>query len=254
MNICRTSAFLAVALTAGAIAQEKPKIDATLDVDISSKYVWRGVNFVNDWVLQPSVAFSSSGFKFSVWGNMELTGWNSGVYPKSPKNRFTEFDTSLEYRGAHGKGDWWLGYVDYQFPGTGAARFQEWYGGVSLDQSWGAPALTVYKGANANVGTYLTLGVTRSVKTGLTGKMSTCDLCALIGYGDKKGNNFLYGSNKAGFTDLNLSATTSFEIGKGWTFTPSVNYSTLLEKSLRAGLPRRSNIWLNFGFTRNFAF
>ncbi|MEQ1934711.1 MAG: hypothetical protein ABL962_12690, partial [Fimbriimonadaceae bacterium] len=191
---------------------------------------------------------------FTFWGNMELTRWNSGNYPRSPKNRFTEFDSSLEYNGTYGGGDWWVGYIDYQFPGTGAQRFQEWYGGISSSKHWGTPTLNIYKGANAGMGTYLTLGVTHQTQMSGIGKASTWDLGAQIGYGDKKSNNFYYGSNKAGFADLSLSAATSFGIGKDWTFTPSVNYSTLLEKSLNAGLPRRSNLWLNFGFKRKFAF
>ena len=60
--------------------------------DVFSKYIWRGQNVVDDWVLQPGASVGYKGLTGSVWDNMDLTGeaWAMTV-------SFTEIDLALDY-------------------------------------------------------------------------------------------------------------------------------------------------------------
>ena len=232
-------------------AQEAKKIETNLTLDFASKYVWHGLNLVNDSVFQPGISFSSCGFTFSLWGSMELTNWNAPNYTRAPKGRFAEIDTTIQYDGTHGKMGWNVGIVEYQYPGTGFERYAEWFAGVSFGEAWGAPSLTVYTGSNDRSGTYATLGLSHALPVQL-GTTESIDLGVELTYGDAHCNRFLYGSDRSTFTDLLLTAGVEFDLGRGWTLTPSINYSTLLHPDLLRGAPRRSNVWAAFSFGYKF--
>jgi hypothetical protein len=239
-NLFRAATILLVCASTAAHAQQQERISTTITLDLASKYVWHGVNLVNDWVVQPGVSFSSRGLTLSLWGSMEATAWNRPNYPRNPCGRFTDLEESLEY----GKDNWKVGINDVHCPGTGAARYREWYAGLSAEQMWGAPELTVYTSGSSRTGTYAVLGLSHSL--GREGK--SLDLGAEITYGDKPFNDYLYGRPRAGFSDLHLSAGTALSLSKGWSLTPSLHYSRILKGSRSPGEPRQTNAWLSLGF------
>lgn len=64
---------------------------------LSSKYVSRGVNTVNNWVFQKDTRLQLGNFTASLWGNMELTNHNGSQYVRNkPAGTFTEWDVTLE--------------------------------------------------------------------------------------------------------------------------------------------------------------
>jgi hypothetical protein len=146
---------------------------------------------------------------------------------------------------------WNVGIVEYQYPGTGFERYREWFAGVSFDEAWGAPYMTVYTGNNATTGSYATVGLSHSLPVHF-GKTEAIDLGVELTYGDARCNRFLYGWDGSTFTDILLSAGAEFDLGRGWTLTPTLNYSTLLHSKLLAGAPRRSNVWAAFSFGFKF--
>lgn len=231
-----------------ASAQETPKIQTELNVLLANKYVWRGVNYVNDWVLQPDVTFSASGFSLGFWGNLELTNWNAPNYTRKPAGRLTEIDTTVAYGQDFSLGSWQVGYVDYQFPGTGFRRFGEWFVGASFDDQRFSPSVTIYRGDKSGMGTYVEVGASHE----FTGMGQSVKLDGYLGYGDKKSNGFFYGNSKSALTHVQFDVSTSFSAGKGWSLTPSISYSTLLEKNHLAGQPRRSNVTLGLAVSRSF--
>lgn len=240
-------ALTAVFLSSFAFAQEAPKIQTSLDVTLLNKYVWRGVNYVNDFVLQPNVAFSMQGFTLSFWGNLELTNWNAPNYPRNPAGRLTEIDATLEYGQAFSMGAWKVGYIDYQFPGTGSGRYGELYAGAELESAF-SPSITIYKGTKSGMGTYVELGGSHEFE----GAGQALTLAGVLGYGDKKSNSFFYGNAKNAFTHVQLDLSTAFKAGHGWSLTPSISYSTLLERNHLGGQPRRSNLSLGLTMSRSF--
>jgi len=241
-------AFLAALVPVYVVAQDAPKIDTSFDLTLANKYVWRGINLSNDWVLQPNVTLSSHGFSLGFWGNMELTNWNAPNYVRRPAGKFTEFDTTLAYGQSFGSGDWSVGYTDYQYPGTGIARYGEWFASATFGEVNFTPTVSIYKGDKSNMGTYLELGGTHE----FTGAGQSLTLDGFLGYGDKRSNSFYYGNNKNAFTHIQLDLSTSFEVGQGWALQPKVSYSTLLERNHLAGQPRRSNVSLGLTLSRAF--
>ncbi len=235
----------------GAMAGSDSRYKFEISQDVASKYVWRGINLVNDWVYQPSLSVEAYGFKLSVWGSCELTGWNAPNFDQNPARRFTEIDSTLQYSGTLGDAGWTVGVIDYQFAGTGAVRYQEWFGDVAFDGVWGSPTVTVYKGNNGYSGTYATLGLSRPVPARL-GRAREIEVGAELSYGDAECNRFLYNDDGAGLTDLHLHASAELGLGRGWTLSPSLHYSNLLRQGLLQGEARRSNVWVVVYFGLKF--
>lgn len=210
---------------------------------LSSKYVSRGVNTVNNWVLQKSISIPFANFTASVWGNMELTNHNSSVYIRTkPAGTFTEWNLTLEYATRWRSLLAALGWIDYQYPGTGWPRTREVYLSLSMDGAL-SPNITVYHDTEVVRGTY----VTASVEVPITERAS---LSTQVGYGCAAFNNSYYGHPTGTWVDLTLGLSTAIDAGTGWQIKPAVWYSTLLDRRLLADQPNRQNVWFGIEFTR----
>lgn len=102
--------------------------------------------------------------------------------------------------------------------------------------------MTLWTGNNSYSGTYATVGISRS--TQLT-RLSEIEINAELSFGDARSNGFYFGSAIPGFTDLHLTASTSVALGDRLSLTPALHYSTLLDRGLLAGQPRRTNLWMS---------
>ena len=73
--------ILLMVLTSGtAMAIDNENVSLDISTDLASKYIWRGQNVNDEFVLQPYLGFSAYGFSGSVWANMDLTnGSQTGV-------------------------------------------------------------------------------------------------------------------------------------------------------------------------------
>lgn len=228
-------------------AQERPRLETSLNVDVVSKYVWRGIPYVNDWAIQPSVEFAWGGWTLGFWGNHEPTDWNRGTYPTNPRGRFTEFDTSLEYAGSCREGSWRAGLVDYAFPGTGWAAYREWWFAFGRETAAGTVELELTSQLGSRTGTSLRLVFSRAIPFG---NAPSLDIEAEMAYGDARSNAFLYGAPKSGLSFAGVHVGTTRELGEGWSLTPSLHFTTLLDRAMLAGQPRRTNLWLGVGVAR----
>lgn len=210
---------------------------------LSSKYVSRGANTVNNWVFQKSTDIQFGNLTASLWGNMELTNQNGPQYVRSkPAGTFTEWDFTTEYATSWKNLQLALGWIDYQYPGTGWERTREVYLSLSSDSTL-SPSLTVYRDVHAAKGTYITAGMELPLQEQLR-------LSAQVGYGCPKFNGYYYGCEAASWVDLTLGLSTALDVGKGWQIKPTVWYSTLLDKRLIADAPNRQNVWLSVELCR----
>jgi hypothetical protein len=64
-----------------AVKDEAAGFGVDVTIDFYSKYVWRGQNLVDDWVLQPGVSSTFGNFTLGVWGNVDMTK-KSGILLK----------------------------------------------------------------------------------------------------------------------------------------------------------------------------
>ena len=210
---------------------------------LSSKYVSRGVNTVNNWVLQKSTDIQIGNFTASLWGNMELTNHNGSQYVRSkPAGTFTEWVFTLEYATSWKSVQAALGWIDYHYPGTGWERTREMYLSLSVDSPL-SPNIAIYRDTGTAKGTYVTAGVEVPFRKQLS-------LSAQVGYGCPRFNGYYYGCEAASWVDLTLDLGTALEVGKGWQVKPTIWYSTLLDRCLLADTPNRQNVWFSVELCR----
>jgi len=221
--------------------------------DLFSKYVWRGQNLVDDWVLQPGASIGYKNLTASVWGNLDLTDENGY------EGEFSEIDLTLDYSGQVPGADilsYSLGVINYDFPVSGAGDDTwEVYWGFGLD-ILASPSVTVYHDVDEANGTYISFGVGHSFENVVELGPDTglgVDLSAGIGWGSSGYNNSYWGPDKSALNDLVLSAAFPFEVA-GFAITPSVNYVTLMSDDIRSpNAYGKNDIWFaGVGFSKEF--
>ena len=109
-------------------AEEAESVSVGVTTDLLSKYIWRGQNVVDDWVLQPSVSVGYKGLTASVWANLDLMGdWVDD-------GEISEVDYTLDYSNTFGGQDvlgYSVGMIYYDFPNTPWEATTEVYGGLT---------------------------------------------------------------------------------------------------------------------------
>lgn len=216
--------------------------------DVMSKYVWRGQDLVDDWVLQPGTYVSYKNVTASFWGNLDMTDENGY------KGEFSEIDLTLDYTAQVPGVDilsYSLGFINYDFPASSADDTWELYWGFGLDVP-ASPSVTVYHDVDEVDGTYVSFGIGHSIEN-LNDLGFGVDLGASIGWGSSNYNKVYWGPSKSELNDLVLSAAMPFEIA-GIAVTPSVNYITLMGDEIRSPNAYGNNdMWVfGIGFSKDF--
>ena len=245
-----------------ALAEDQSGIDFEVTADFFNKYIWRGQNLVDDWVLQPGFGASYGGLTASFWGDLDLTDENGS------NGEFSEIDLTLDYSGQFPGIDimgYSVGMINYDFPVAGAADdTTEVYAGLSLDVPTG-PSVTFYRDVDeANDGMYISLGVGHSFENVFELGPDTpvgVDIGATLGWGNTTYNKFYWGPAQDGSTiggemnDLVLSIGFPFEVA-GLSFTASANYVTLVGDDIRKtdtyGAGKDDNFVAGIGFSAGF--
>lgn len=227
-------------------AEDQVSVGASADV--LSKYVWRGQDLVDDWVLQPGAYISYKNFTASFWGNLDMTDENGY------QGEFSEIDLTLDYTAQVPGIDllsYSLGFINYEFPASGADDTWELYWGFGLDVP-ASPTVTVYHDVDEVDGTYVSFGVSHSIEN-LAESGLGLDLGATLGWGSSNYNKVYWGPSKSELNDLVLSAALPFEIA-GISVTPSVNYITLMGDKIRQPNAYGNNdMWVfGVGFSKDF--
>lgn len=219
-----------------------------LDASFNSKYVWRGMNLVDDPVFQPSLSLSYRGLNAYVWANQEMTDINGNP------NDVTEVDFGVEYSWAREKMSFLVGAVLYDFPNTHVTNTMELYLAVEYATVL-SPTLTIYRDVEEADGTYVALSAGHTFEEVWTPSETACmsvDLAASVAYGDANHNDFYFGHDSPGFVDATISARLSFTFSEGWSVSPSLNYSVLLDRDNRSGHHKDHNVWA--GLSVSFSF
>ena len=246
------STFTGVAICLNAFPAVSEPPTGTFDIPYLSKYVWRGLNLVDAGVLQPSLTFESKGYTFQVWTNIELT--NENFYPGfgSGEGKLTEIDISFQYNWNCGQIALSAGFIHYRFPNTGFEPTTEVFVSAGFDGVI-APTLIVYQDVDQTKGAYANFSLSHNLPTGLKigQEESELEISTGIGYCSKRNSLFYYGVNRHAAADwtLNVALPISFN---GWTLTPTISYSHLIDGEIGAFATRRSNLWFSLGASIGF--
>lgn len=210
--------------------------DATANLDVMSAYVWRGITFNDNPVLQPSIDVSKNGFGLNVWGNYDYDEYVDG----GTDNELSEVDLTLYYSFAINKLDVTVGYIEYLFPNTSAESTREVYGSLSHPLFSGlSVGMNFYYDFDEVESYYTDLGLSYEME--LMDKLSLA-LGAKIGYAGEDFAEYYSGGNDAGLHDYNLSAgltyaaTEALSIGAKLAYTDSLDDDVLVDADLANGV------------------
>ncbi len=223
-----------------------------IGVDVFGKYVWRGINYTDGMVFQPSFIASNNGLNFSLWGNIDASNVNGR------SGDLSEVDYSLEYGWTSGKLDFSTGFIYYDYPGSTDPSTGEIYASISF-KTLLSPCLKVYRDCIKADGFSGSFELSHSFEKAI--KFSEklfipLDLTAEIGFADKKWCSYYHGLQTSGITDALLTLSTTISSGK-FSLTPSINYSSILKDSIRAyrnssGKGNNDNFWIGLSFNTDF--
>lgn len=229
--------------------------DATLDVALWSKYVFRGQVYTDDPVLQPSLTLAGpSGLSFNTWLNFDLTDANS-TPDRDTRGRPTEADVTLSWTPAEGVWTPEVGVTAYLIsepPGAAGTTADAWAGLRFDPAELVEGAAAVLPAVSARVwyefldidDLYAALGADRvwELAEGLT-----LSLSASVGYGRRPYNEYFFGGDdpeapvvdRGGWNDVTVVAELAWTIGEGVTAGLMGQYTALLDDMIRAAARSR---------------
>jgi hypothetical protein len=232
------------------LASAEDKVAVGVTADVFSKYIWRGQNVVDDWVLQPGASVGYKGLTGSIWGNMDLTG--DLVDAGEP----TEVDLTIDYTNKFPGLDvlsYSVGAIYYSFLNLNAHPTAEAYGGLSLGVPL-SPSVRWFYDFDLIEGSYVQFSVGHTIeKIRKWGEDCHCDvqLGASVGYGSDGYNNGYFGVDEGGLNDLTLTAGLPICFGK-LTIKPSLGYSMMIDEDIRDATGKSDNFWGGIGAAYNF--
>jgi hypothetical protein len=225
------------------------------DVTWNSKYVWRGINFVDDPVLQPSLWLSCCNFTAGVWGSMETTDVNEMPGGDERAMKFTEVDLYLSYTKQFGPACVTAGVGDYLYPNTDYNSTAE----LSLVAAFGVPltpVLSLYRDIKEADGLYTSLGVSQAIpgvwQVSDAIAVSAPVLSASIGYGNSLHNAFYYWYADAALGDMTVNASVPISVGSSLYITPAAHYAMLLNSDIKDLFEEDTQFWGGTSLTYYF--
>ncbi len=224
--------------------------------DFFSKYVWRGQNLVDNWVFQPGVSVGYRGFTASIWNSLNLKDEPSYGDGLVGKGSLTETDLTLDYSNKVPGLDilgFSVGVIYYDFLNIELHPTAEAYGGLNLDLP-AAPSLRWYYDFDQADGSYVQFSVGHTIeKLREWRKDCYCGLQAgaSLGMGTTNYDRYYFGVDQTALNDFTLTAGLPICLGK-LKVKPSLGYSMLLNKDIRAATEKSDNFWGGVGLVYDF--
>ncbi|HMO50736.1 MAG TPA: MltA-interacting MipA family protein [Kiritimatiellia bacterium] len=194
----KTTMTSLAALLALASAPAVRAAEATVGVDVSSAYVFRGITFNDGFVAQPYLDVSGLPIDIGVWGNIDIEDYDGAL----EEGQFSEVNIYGSYTLPIEGVDAAIGYTEYIYPNAEAEADREVSLTLGLDLPL-APTLGVYYGLDGGIKKdfYAEFGIGYDIEID---ERLTLSLGALIGY--------LYpDEGEDGFHQYELSATLTYD-------------------------------------------
>jgi len=224
--------FLSLLLAGRAFA------DFSLQVDYTSRYLWRGfdLNPIKRPAIQPSISYSLEGgvLSFDIWGSFSLENKEVNELDFTVKFTYDSLDNIRFIFGAIHYG--WYFEENFSFR---ANTSQEIFMTAGLKNMFLHPAITVFYDFANGDGIYASLDLTQSVKI-----MDTlqAEINTSLGYNE---GQWLAEDMHGGFSDWNIGLVLSYSIGK-FKIAPFIKYTRVLLESIG----KENHFW--FGLSGSF--
>lgn len=211
------------------------------ELDLRSRYVWRGLTVTDFFVMQPSVWVGSEGerqaWSAGVWGHLEATPSLAGLGVRSEGAGFGEVDYWVE-------GGWSLRVCELAFgttlytysgyPGAVQDRTAELYTTIALPDLPLAPRVTAFYDFVAVRGAYVETELSHTVRSESSLPVSFSAVAG-VSWGQGESARPQESANFAsdGLTHVDLSASLQWTLGRA-TLEPTVHYVVLVDEYARA--------------------
>jgi hypothetical protein len=223
-------------------AEEEKILDAGVEFDFVSRYVWRGIYLSDGAVWQPSAWLSKWGFTPSVWTNFVLNN-------ETNQGEFNEIDLTLTYSYETHGFTVEPGFIYYFFPNTGVASTGEFFLTLAY-QIYGPLSVftTHYVDVKEIKGAYYGLfgiGVDQDI-----GELFTFSSSAAVSWGSGKHNNGYYGVSQTAANVLTFDISFNCKPHKNVYVRPHFQYGVLLDSSIRnaTGEPNLFSVGVAVGY------
>ena len=255
--------------TAGLAQAQADKIGVDVDISWVSKYIWRGVDLLDDKAaFQPSVNFDlyDTGFSFNLWMSYAGGGGNMNHSTTSSRVDATEYDYTVAYACTLFEGESyaanvtanWI-YYDFIDTDTKVADKQELGVGFSfpnicpmgitpsyyVGRIWQAKSNSSQSILGNTIGGWVhVFGLNYDLVTsGILPDTAeqVFNLGAAVVYND----SFVVAESD--WSHILWSVSTSIEAGPG-TFTPSINYQTSMEDTVNT----EDEFWAGISYALSF--
>ena len=232
------------------VAMADDDVTASVGADLFSKYIWRGQNVVDDWVLQPSASVGYKGLTGSIWGNVDLTGDLIDDWEVSEVDYAVDY--SDKFLGQETVG-YSVGLIYYDFPNTRWEATSEVYGGLTT--AWLlSPAVKWFYDCDEAEGSYIQFSVGHTIEKIVSWTDDNyCDVAvgASVGYGTDNYNDFYFGVDDGAINDVTLTAGVPFCFGS-LVIKPSIGYSVMIDDDIRAATGKSDSLWGGVGAAYRF--
>jgi hypothetical protein len=199
--------------------------DVTVGADFNSAYVWRGLTFSGDPVVQPSIdvgglKLGKVPLNINVWGNFNLGDWDGTV----EKNQYSEIDFTVTAELPKGFS---VGFIEYVFT-VGEPSTRELTAAWGHDFSFATPTVSFFYDVEQIDSGFLMLGLSRELALG---QQAALELKAEAGYAGE-GFAQYYGGEKAGFYQYNLVGKLSYKLGENGSLSGTVGYTDGFDRAI----------------------
>ena len=219
---------------------------ASADVDVVSRYVWRGVPYSDDAAVQPSCWASFDALSVSFWSNLV-------VGDRIDRGRFNHLFVMATYRDNVGRFTIEPGFQAYHTKAVGQvsavttaeaiARLSTRAGPVRLFTDH-AVDLHAYQGAyigDAGVAHERPVGARYQVTTEF-----------LVSWATARYNEAFVGVAKSAFNYASLNARVAIRLNDHWSLRPHLEVQPIIDGDLRRAL--RSSVFFTTGIVASAAF
>ena len=253
--------ILVVAFPTTLMAQEDSEFEAEAEasVDAFSRFVWRGIAFNRDGVLQYTALGSAYGFTALAWANMPVTDLGG----TRRAGELDEIDLVLDYtRSIASLRDivgYSVGMVHYRFMRGYADPITELYGGLKFDVLL-SPSVTWNQLFGGVTGAYAAVGIEHSFED-IVGWRDHLHmdvvLSASAGFGTPGFNDAFFGVSETRPVDFTMGAEVPFRLKYGFRVVPSAHGSVILSKDIRNAYPYSQHspqAWFGVKLAKTFSF
>lgn len=229
--------------------------EASLDAQVNSAYLWRGLLLNDEAVFQPSLTVSTDyGLSFNTWGSFNLTD----ALGSDAEQEFSEVDLTISYAFPIEAVDLEVGVGEYLFPHqatmerlsetdtVAALQYpdtREVYASVGL-KTLLSPTLTLSYDFDEADALYGQVGVNHTFEAN---ENLTIDLALSVGAATADYNEYYYGTTDDALNDGNAVLTLTYALSEALSLGGYVQYAKMLDSNIEDVVEAEDSGYFNDG-------